>query len=221
LPAAIYRGADLTLPLQLKVAEQGKAKTARLTLMSTEVPRQNNPNDPNQGQKPRVDGGINQTVEAGNPAEGLKITVPLDIADPSIDFVIKAELVEHPFAQNVFATMYSKPFRLPVQNALAAVQPAANNLALVSATPLKFTGTIKRTAGFNGPVSLQIMNLPAGSTVNSVVVPAGQEAFELTVTPPAVTAVMDVANVVLRVVSETGKALQADVPLPTKIMPQM
>jgi hypothetical protein len=221
LPAAIYRGADLTLPLQLKVAEQGKAKTARLTLMSTEVPRQNNPADPNQGQKPRVDGGINQTVEAGSSAEGLKITVPLDIADANIDFVIKAELVEHPFAQNVFATTYSKPFRLPVQNALAAVQPAANNLALVSATPFKLTGTIKRTAGFAGPVSVQIANLPAGSTVNTIVVPAGQEAFELTVTPPAVTAVTDVANVVLRLVSENGKTLHADVALPTKIMPQM
>jgi hypothetical protein len=220
IPGSLYRGADLVLPLQLKVSDQAKAKTARLTLMSTEAPRPNNPADANQGQKPRVDGGIGQTLEAGDANGGLKISVPGDIAEGSIDFVIKAELVEHPFAQNVFATTYSKPFRLPVQNAVT-VQLAANNLALTSALPAKFTGTLKRTAGFNGSVSLQILNLPAGSTVPTVTLAPGQETFELAITPATITAAMDVANVVFRVTSESGKNLQPDVAIPTKIVPAM
>lgn len=220
LPASIYRGSDFTLPLQLKVTDQAKAKTARLTLMSTEAARPNNPANPNQGQKPRVDGGIGQTIDAGEADAGLKISVPADIAEPVLDFVIKAELVEHPFAQNVFGTTYSKPFRLPVQNALT-IQLAANNLALTSGMATKFTGTVKRTAGFTGPVSVQILNLPAGSTVPTVTLAPGQETFELVVTPAAVTAAMDVPNVVFRAISESGKTLQPDVALPTKISPAM
>jgi hypothetical protein len=187
--------------------------------MTTEASRLNNPNDPNQGQKPRVDAGINQTLDADDPNGALLITVPTDVAEGSIDFVIKAELVEHPFAQNVVSTVYSSPFRLPIQNA-ATVQLAANNLMLKSATPTKFTGTIKRTAGFTGPVSVQILNLPAGSTVPPVTVPADQEAFELTVTPGATTAAVDVPNVVFRIVAaDGGKPIQPDTALATKIMP--
>ncbi|MDB5390795.1 MAG: hypothetical protein JWM11_6441, partial [Planctomycetaceae bacterium] len=220
MPSSIYRGVDFALPLQLKVSDLAKAKTARLTLLSTEAPRPNNPADANQGQKPRVDGGIGQTIETGETGSVLKIAVPTDIAEATLDFVIKAELVEHPFAQNVFATTYSKPFRLSVQNAVT-IQLAAPNLALTSAVPAKFTGTLKRTAGFAGPISVQILNLPAGSTVPTVAVAPGQETFELLVTPPAVTAAMDVPNVVFRVISETGKTVQPDVVLPTKIMPAM
>ena len=218
LPAAIYRGVDFTVPLQFKGTAAAKAKTARLTLMSTEVPRLVNPAAPNQGQKPLVDGGVNQTIEMSETTGGLKISVPTDLADGTIDFVIKAELVEHPFAQNVVATTYSKPFRLPVQNA-AKVDLAMANLALKSGAAAKFAGTVKRTAGFVGPVVVQVVNLPAGTNGANITVPAAQEAFELNVTPPAVTAAMDVPNVVLRVTSESGKPLQADVPLPTRIMP--
>lgn len=219
LPASLYKGVDVVIPVKLKATDQARTRVARLTLMTTEAARLNNPNDPNQGQKPRVDGGINQTLDADDPNGGLLFTVPTDVAEGSIDFVIKAELVEHPFAQNVVSTVYSSPFRLPVQNAMS-VQLAANNLTLKSATAAKFTGTIKRTAGFTGPVSVQILNLPAGSTVPTVTVPGDREAFELTVTPPAVTAAMDVQNVVFRVVAaDTGKPLQGDTPLATKVMP--
>lgn len=219
MPASLYKGVDVVVPVKLKVNDQAQTRVARLSLMTTEAARLNNPNDANQGQKPRVDAGINQTLDADDPNGGMLITVPTDVAEGSIDFVLKAELVEHPFAQNVVSTVYSSPFRLSVQNAMS-VQLAANNLMLKSATAAKFTGTIKRTAGFAGAVSVQILNLPAGSTVPPVTVPGDQEAFELTVTPPAATAAMDVANVVFRVTAaDTGKPLQADTPLATKITP--
>lgn len=219
LPASLFKGVDVLVPLKLKLSEQARTRVARLTLMTTEAARLNNPNDPNQGQKPRVDSSLNQTLDADDPNGGLLITVPTDVADGSIDFVIKAELVEHPFAQNIVATIYSAPFRLPVQNAVAQTLPA-NNLDLKSATPAKFTGSIKRTPGFTGLVSVQILNLPAGSNVPPVTVAADQENFELSITPSTATAATDVPNVLLRVTSaESGKPLLADTPLATKISP--
>lgn len=218
LPATIFRGVDFTLPLKLKQAAQPRTRIARLTLLTTEATR---PADKlgYADSLPRVDGGINQVVEADDPQGGLRITVPTDIAEPNIDFVIKAELVEHAFSQNAVATVYSAPFRLPVQSPVT-VQLAANNLMVQGNVAAKFTGTIKRTPGFTGAVTVQILNLPAGSTVPPVTVPADQETFELTVTTPAVTAAMDIPNVVFQIVAtDTGKPLQANVPLATKISP--
>ncbi len=219
LPPVIFRGVDFTLPAKLKLSEQPRTRIARLTLLSTEAARLNNPADANQGNKPRVEGGLNQIVDADDPQSGLRISVPTDIAEPAIDFVIKAELVEHSFARNAVATINSTPFRLTIQNALA-VQLAANNLLVTSGVAGKFSGSIKRTAGFTGAVNVQILNLPAGSTVPTVTIAPDQEAFELPVMTAAVTAAVDVPNVVIRVtLAETGKLLQPDTPLPVKIAP--
>ncbi|MDB5335280.1 MAG: hypothetical protein JWN70_899, partial [Planctomycetaceae bacterium] len=220
LPPAIFKGADFTIPLKLKLATNPLTKIARVTLLSTEAVRKVNPADPSKGDLPRVDGGANQTIDADDPQAALRIAVPTDVAEPGIDFVIKAELVEHTFSQNTVATIYSTPFRLPIQSAVT-VQLAANNLMVTGGVAAKFTGTIKRTPGFKGAVSVQILNLPAGSTVPPVTVPPDQEAFELTVTPAMVAAAMDIPNVVFRAVAVDGnKPLQADVPLATKISPQ-
>lgn len=220
LPPAIFKGADFSVPVKLKLGANPLTKLARVTLLSTEAARKVNPADPSKGELPRVDGGANQTIAADDPQAALRIAVPTDIAEPSIDFVIKAELVEHTFSQNTVATIYSTPFRLSVQPAIT-VQLAANNLMVTGGVAAKFTGTIKRTPGFQGAVTVQILNLPAGSTVPPVTVPADQEAFELTVTPAMVAAAMDIPNVVFRAVAVDGnKPLQADVPLATKISPQ-
>lgn len=220
LPPAIFKGADISIPVKLKLAAQPLTRIARLTLLTTEAARKVNPADPSKGELPRVDGGLNQTISADDPQSALRITVPADIAEAAIDFVIKAELVEHPFSQNAVATVYSKPFRLPVQSGIA-VQLAAKNLMVTGGVATKFTGTIKRTAGFKGAVNVQILNLPAGSTAPTVTVAPDQETFELTVTPAAVAAVMDVPNVVFRTTSvDGGKLVQPDIPLVTKVSPQ-
>ena len=119
--------------------------------------------------------------------------------------------------RNVVASISSTPFRVNVQNALA-VQLAANNLMVTGGVAGKFTGTIKRTSGFTGAVNVQILNLPAGSTVPTVTITPDKETFELPVMTAAVTAALDVPNVAFRVTAaETGKLLQADTPLATKI----
>ena len=220
LPPALFKGADVNLPVKLKLATQPLTKIARLTLLTTEATRQINPADPSKGQFPRVDSGMNQTIDADDPQAALRIAVPTDIAEAGIDFVIKAELVEHAFSQNAVATIYSAPFRLPVQ-AAATIELPIKNLAVTGGVATKFTGTIKRTPGFKGAISIQILNLPAGSTVPPVTVPPEQETFELTVTPAMVAAATDVPNVVFRAAAFDGnKPLQPDVPLPTKISPQ-
>jgi hypothetical protein len=148
----------------------------------------------------------------------LRVNVPTDVAEGSIDFVIKGEVVENPYAQAVLGTLYSVPFRLPVQNAIA-LQPAANALNLVGGAPMKFAGTVKRTAGFTGPVEVLLVGFPAGYTAPKVILPPDQENFELVVTAPAVTAAADVPNITLRATSANGTPLLGDMPIGTKVAP--
>jgi hypothetical protein len=148
----------------------------------------------------------------------LRVTVPLEVVEGQIDCVVRAEFVPHAYSDKVLATVYSTPFRLPVQNAVS-VQLAANNLALTGNAQTKFTGTVKRTARFTGAVDVSLVNLPAGYTAPKVTVPADQEPFEIVVSAPAVTAAADLPNIQFRVTSPLGSLMQKDVAVPTKVMP--
>lgn len=218
IPTTIFRGVDFQLPLKLTTLPASKIRIARLSLLSTEPMRPNDPNKPNEGSKARVDAAINETIDGSMGIQSLRMLVPSDIAVPSIDFVVKGELVEHMFAQNVVGTVYSTPFRLAVQNAITP-QLMANQLTLTGGATGKFAGSIKRTAGFNGPVIVQILNLLPGTQAPAVTLQADQESFELMITPPAVATVMDVPNVYISFSSGNGKLLVANLPLPTKITP--
>jgi hypothetical protein len=218
LPASLYRGVEVDLPLTLAAGGSPAAKSVRLSVLSTEAERPNDPKDPNKGKKPRVDVGLFQSLDADGQPGALRLNVPTDVAEGSIEFVVQAEVVENPFAEPVLGTLYSTPFRLPVQTAVA-LQPAANTLNLVGNGPTKFTGTVKRTAGFTGPVEVMLLNFPAGYAAPKVTVAPDQENFELTITAPAVTAAAEIPNIVLRVTSAGGTPLLADLPIGTKVAP--
>ncbi len=133
--------------------------------MTTEAPRTDvDPTDPTQQRRiaiPLLHSLPEQTLSPGETAGSLKVAVPLEVVEGQIDCVVRAEFVPHAYSDKVQATIYSPAFRVPVQNAVT-VQLTANNLNLTGNMQTKFTGTVKRTAGFTGAVDVSLVNLPAG-----------------------------------------------------------
>jgi hypothetical protein len=223
LPPVWFRGADIEIPLTLKVQNPDLARDpARLTLLTTESPRtQADPADPAKQRQiaiPMLRSLPEQTLSPGETAAALRVAVPLEAVEGQIDCVVRADFLPNAFSDKVLASAYSLPFRLPVQNAIA-VQVAANNLALTGNAPTKFTGSVKRTARFEGPVEVSLVNLPADYSAPKATVAPDQEQFEITVTAPAVAAAADLPNIQLRVTTPSGSLLQRDTPVPTKVAP--
>ncbi|HEY2253893.1 MAG TPA: hypothetical protein VGH74_22615 [Planctomycetaceae bacterium] len=163
LPPVWFRGSDPEIPLTLKVQNAELSHTAvRLSLMTTEAPRTEiDPKDPAKQKRipvPLLHSLPGETLSAGETAGVLRVAVPLEVVEGQIDCVVRAEFVPHAYSDKVLATVYSTPFRLPVQNAVS-VQLAANNLALTGNAQTKFTGTVKRTARFTGAVDVSLVNL--------------------------------------------------------------
>jgi hypothetical protein len=223
LPPVWFRGADVEIPVTLQVQNAELAQhPVRLTLLTTETPRtQTDPADPAKQRKipiPLLRSLPEQTLSAGESTARLRIAVPLEVVEGQIDAVVRADFLPHPFSDKALATVYSHPFRLPVQNAVS-VQPTAGNLALTGNAQTKFTGTVKRTARFTAPVEVSLINLPAGYTALKATVAPDQEQFEIVVIAPAVTAAADLPNLQLRVATPSGSLLQRDTPVPTKVSP--
>ena len=223
LPPVWFRGADIEVPLMLKVQNAELAPLAvRLTLLTTEVARTDiDPADPTKQKRvpiPMLHSLPGQTLSAGEAAGALRVVVPIEVVEGQIDCVVRAEFVPHAYSDKVLATVYSPPFRLPVQNAVA-VEPAAKALNLTGNAQTKFTGAVKRTARFTGAVDVSLVNLPAGYAAPKVTVASEQEQFEIVVSAPAVTAAADLPNIQFRVTSPLGNLMQKDVPVATKVTP--
>lgn len=223
LPPAFFKGTDVQIPIAAKFANPALAgRAVRLTLQTTEAQRtQPDPADPTRQRQiplPLVRSLPEQSLAAGEAAGNVRVAVPLDVAEPQVDCVVKAEFVPHPFSDKVLAVAYSTPFRLSVQPALA-VQLASNTLSLTGNAQTKFTGTIKRTASFAEPVDVTLINLPQGYSAPKVSVPGNQETFEITVTSPAVTAAADLPNIAFRVTTAGGQPLAGNLPVATKVAP--
>ena len=219
LPAAIFKGTEIGIPVSASAPAQGGASRAlRLTLVTTETPRPAGPRAPAKGDLPMVRSVPEQVLNLSDKTGLLQVAIPGDVAEPSIDCVVRAELVSNPFSDKVLGTVYSSPFRLPVQNAIT-LELAENMLVMTGDTASKFQGTIKRSPGFAEQVEVALLNLPASYTAPKVTLPPDQSQFEVVITAPKVTAEVNVANVVLRVTGPTGNLLQADMPLKAKVVP--
>jgi hypothetical protein len=223
LPAMWFRGADLEIPIALKLQQPEFAKQAvRLLLLTTEAARTKaDPTDPTQQKRlpiPLLRSLPEQTLLPGDTTGTMKIAVPFEAVEGDIDCVIRADFVPQPLSDNVQATIYSAPFRLPVQNALT-LQLDSPILMLTGGAPTKLTGSVKRAGGFTTSVEVSVLNLPAGYTAPKVTVPGDQEKFEIVVTAPAATAAADLPNIQVHVSSLSGSLLQKDTPLATKVAP--
>jgi hypothetical protein len=220
LPGAMFRGTESSLPVRWKAADPSRA--VRLTLVTTEAGRTTvDPTDPARQRRvpmPLVRSLPEQTLAAGESSGALRVVIPTNIAEASLDCSVRADIVSDPFSDRILATVYSAPFRLNLQSAVS-VQPAANALTLASKAQTKFSGTIKRTSGFNDPVDVRLVNLPASYAAPAVTVAPNQEQFEIVVTAPEVTAPADIPKVALRVSTTAGTPLQDEIAVPTKATP--
>jgi hypothetical protein len=122
LPREVYKGTAVEWPIALTAA--GKRALGvdadawvRFSLVSTEVPRPVDPNNPNKRKmKPLVAALPDQALPMASGKANLKVAVPADVAEPAIEFVVKADVVRHPYATGVLATTYSEPFQVLVKD---------------------------------------------------------------------------------------------------------
>ena len=220
IPTVLYRGATVDLPLLVRrQAGQPCAELpVRLNLESTEPIRKRDNNNPGAGNIPSVT-ATQEIVAPDSPEQAtLKLTVPMEVVEPTIDFVIKAEATPHAYSERVVATAYSQPFRAMIQN---AVTPRIDDptLAVTAESDHKLTGVLQRTAGFKGPVEATLVGLPADYTVQTSNVGSDQDKFEIVVKAPKVNAETPVPNVKLRLTSN-GNLLVGEVPVNVKVVPK-
>jgi len=215
-PPVLLKGLDAAVKLAVSAEGDAATQSVRLSLVSTEPARPVNPNDRSKGNKPKVEAQPGQTISAGAPEAELRISVPLDVQEPAIDFVIRAEVVPHAYSKNVLATIDSKPFRLAVQNAVA-INFDTTTFNLAAGAEGRVKGKIARTAPFAGAVDLALSGLPEGYKAAPVNIPADKDEFELVVTSPAVTEAATLSN--LNVAAASGGRTLLNQGLELKVAP--
>ncbi len=221
-PPTLFRGlpAEIAIAVERSPDAPGATLPVLLRVLSNEEPRKVNPADPNPNSalKPLIAAMPNQTLAAGAPAGVLRLNVPLDVAQPTIQFVAKAEILPHAYSSHVLGQVFSAPFLLSVQNAAAVTLDAAS-LTLVGGQPNKIAGTVKRTAPFAGAIDVTLQGLPAGYIAPKITVPADKEQFELLVTAGAEAAARDIPNITLRVEATGIAQVLPDSPVALKAGP--
>jgi hypothetical protein len=218
-PAALLKAVSGQIGVEVFRAANVPVLPIRLSLVSTEATRRIDPKNAAKGNKPKVRSQRDQIIPAGSIGGMLKVAVPTDVAEPSIEFVIRADVLPNAYSQRVLATAYSDPFRLPIQNAVSvAVEPKTLNL--LGETANKVIGTVNRVAAFNSPVVVSISGLPKGYTATTVTVPAGQTKFEIVVTAPKEAKKRPLPKVTFNVTDVAGRALLPARKLTITVAPQ-
>lgn len=219
LPTQLFRGAGPQLKITIKRQPGHPSATlpVRLTLESTEPIRRRDNNNPAAGNIPSVTAEP-QVILSGVDEGTLTLAVPVEVAEPVIDFVVKAVAVPHAYSERVLATAYSQPFRAEIKTGIA---PKVNeaSLAVVGDTEHRITGDLQRTPEFTGPVEATLVGLPAGYTTQTQVIPGDKGQFEILVKAPAVTAATPVANVKLRFTAQ-ATLLVNEVPVNVTVTPK-
>lgn len=220
LPTVLFRGASPEIPLILKrqAGHGSAALPVKLTLESTEPVRKRDNNNPAAGNFPVVSVAPRMIQPSEPEQSSVKLVVPLEVAEPTIDFVIKAEATPHAYSERVLATAYSQPFRAEIKNAVTPKVDDAT-LAVVAESDHKLSGQLQRTAGFSGPVEATLVGLPGEYVVQASTVAGDQDKFEVIVKAPKVAAETPVANVKLRITS-AGNLLVAEMPVNLKVTPK-
>jgi hypothetical protein len=119
LPREVYKGSEVAWPVVLTAASKKAMGVdpdawVRLSLVSTEAGRLVAPNK--RRFKPLVAARPDQAMPLASAKGLLRVAVPADVAEPAIQFVVKADIVRHPYAAGIFATTYSEPFQVLVKD---------------------------------------------------------------------------------------------------------
>ena len=220
LPAVLYRGIPLEIPLIVKRQAGHPSATVpvKLSLDSTEPVRKRDNNNPAAGNFPTV-AASPKMIGPGEPEpSSIKLIVPLEVAEPVIDFVVKVEATPHAYSDRVLATAYSQPFRAEIKT---AVTPKVDDptLAIVAESDHQLTGQLQRLAGFTGGIEATLVGLPVEYIVQPANVPGDQDKFAIVIKAPKVAAETPLANVKLRITS-VGNLLVAEMPVNVKVVPK-
>ena len=219
LPTVLFRGVTSELGFVVKRHAGHPAATlpVRLALDSTEPVRKRDPNNPAAGTFPVVAIAPRMILPNEPEQSSVKVSVPLEVAEPVIDFVIKVEATPHAYSDRVLSTAFSQPFHAEIKNGVTPKLDDAT-LAFAGEVDHKLKGVLQRTPGFTGPVDVTLFGLPAGYSVQPGTVAADQDAFELIVRGPKVAAETPIANVKLRVTS-AASLLVPESPVNLKSVP--
>ena len=219
LPTVLFRGVTSELGFVVKRHADHPAATlpVRLALDSTEPVRKRDPNNAAAGTFSVVSIGPRLILPVEPDQSFVTLTVPLEVTEPVINFVLKVESIPHAYSDRVLSAAYSQPFHVEIKN---AVTPKLDDgsLAFAGEVDHKLKGILQRTAGFIGPVEVTLVGLPAGYSVQPRAVPADQDAFELIVRGPKVVAETPVANVKMRITS-AASLLVPEIPVNLKSVP--
>ncbi len=218
LPKALFKGVPANVDIQVKhQTEAGSTPAVRLSLLTTEPVRKVDPKDPKKGNKPKIRSQAGQAIAGGKTTGRLRIAVPVDVAVKEIDAVIKAELVPHAYSGKVTGTVYSFPFKLPVQTA-AVVKVDPKTLSLKSTKPHTVKGTIQRAKGFEESLTITLNGLPKGYQTTEATVPAKSTSFEIPIMPTKEKAAKTIkAN--LSIHTGKGNPILPNMPVELKIAP--
>jgi len=184
-PVAIYRGqsARVTVAARGLVPGNRNGEAIRIASLSNEPRRPIDPKNRGKGNRPIARVLPNQAVTIGGPPVSITLAVPADVPAAGIEFVLRGDLLTHGYATAVQGQVFSRPFRVPVRNAVTVTfDPKTTTLA--SNAVNKVSGTLKRDPGFSDPVELEIIidkRLP-GFVGGKTVVAAGQSAFTIPIT---------------------------------------
>lgn len=219
LPVALVMGLNAELPLAVRQNPAAPTSGAlRFSLVSNERPRPANIFLPEQGNKPLVRAAADQTAGLDQATQRLTVLVPTEVEQTEIEFVVKGEVVPHPFSEVVLGTTFSRPFRLKVDSAVD-VQFEPSSLELVSEQKTKLRGKILRKHGFTGPVELALNPLPIVYEFEPVKVAADQDQFELPVTPARFAEEVRLPFSRIIVTATDGGAQLVNRPLPLRLLP--
>ncbi len=203
LPPFLLKGVDAEWPVAAAATADHAADWLRLSLVSTETPRPN-PRGKRRKSKRLIVALPDQALSTVTGKGSLKVSVPLEVADPAIDFVVKADVVSNPYSNRVLATSYSKPFRMLVQDPVGLRMDAAS-LSLVAGTSGKLHGKLIRHPAFKQNVNVAVSGLPAGYAAQPVTVPGNKTDFEIPITVPKESAPRTLPNVSIAVSLADGK----------------
>ena len=219
LPAVLFRGQDYNLGVNLKrhAGHPSASLPVRLSYESTEPVRKRDPNNPAAGNFPVIAIETLMTTPTDPESRTVKLIVPVEVAEPVIDLVLKAEATLHAYSDRVLGTAYSQPFHVEIKNGITPKFDDAS-LALMGDVDHKVTGLLQRTAGFTAPVEVTVVGLPAGYTVQPATVAADQDKFELIIRAPKVTAETPIPNLKYRFTT-TGNLLVPEGPVNLKVVP--
>lgn len=218
IPPVLFRGIPAVIPVKVLPLGETVPPFVRFQMLTTEAVRRQDPDVAGSPLLPLVEADEFQVTKVSEAPISLRISVPSDVAETTIDAVIGAAFVPQPAGADSGSNAWTAPIRLTVQNAATLVTSAdpvkASRLATITVT-----GTVRRHPQYEGEVSVNVEGLPQGYSAPAVTVAKDQSTFSLALTVPEQAAPGEVPNLSIRGRSSAGSIITPAVPLKVTVDP--